>query len=308
MITEHEIQEKYGAALCALRSYQSVGFFSREYAILRSKEILNNTEKEFQEADADKKESFKQKLKIAQLLTYRELHEKMFLCIEDMAAIFSALIHPLEEFHMWIVKEPNVKNVFKNITDDKIYKAMKYRDISDYDESEENIVKKYREQSIKSHKKLFETILKFYTVNEKAYIRMKHGNSLFYNLDTIMIGDKETYVIPVEFNTRSIEQVDILLLNSFIYEKTFKLFQYIQEFQRILCEINTDFIENGGYYHPIGLVPEPDSKEDKELLERIISKYSPKKSTKYNINTMINLKANSKKIGTIIEFYNSIPL
>ena len=36
-MTKFEIREKYTAALCALRSYKNVGFFSREYAILRSR-------------------------------------------------------------------------------------------------------------------------------------------------------------------------------------------------------------------------------------------------------------------------------
>ena len=30
---EKGIEEKYGATLCALRSYKSIGFFSREYAL-----------------------------------------------------------------------------------------------------------------------------------------------------------------------------------------------------------------------------------------------------------------------------------
>lgn len=155
---------------------------------------------------------------------------------------------------------------------------------------------------------MFETILVFYTINEKAYIRMKHGNSLFYSLDTVNINGLDTFVIPVEYNTKSIEQVDMLMLNSFIYEKIYVLFQYIQEFQRILCDIYMDFIENGEIYHPIGLVPEPESEGDKELLERIVLKYTPKDAVKYNINTKISLNANLKKIETIINFYNNIPL
>lgn len=307
-MTEYEIQEKYVGALCALRSYKSVGFFSREYAILRSKESLNNVEEEFQKASDDKKDFFGKKLKIAKLLTYRELFEKMFLCIEDLAAIVSALIHPLEEFHIRVAKEPNIKKVFENITNEKIYEVMKYRDISDYEGFEADIVKKYRAMTIESQKNLFETILQFYKINEKAYIRMKHGNSLFYSLDTAMIGGLETFIIPVEYNTKIIENVDILMLNSFIYEQTYKLFQYIQQFQRMLCDINIDFIENGGLYHPIGLIPEPESEEDKKMLNEINVKYSPQKIVKYNINTMVNLKTNLKKINTIIEFYNSIPL
>lgn len=307
-MTAFEIQEKYGGALCALRSYKSVGFFSREYAILRSKETLNNAEEEFQKASDDKKCFFEKKLKIAKLLTYRELFEKMFLCIEDLAAIVSALIHPLEEFHIWVAKEPNIKKVFQNITKEKIYEAMKYRDVSDYEEFETDIVERYRAITVESHKNLFETILQFYKINEKAYIRMKHGNSLFYNLDTVMIGGLETFVIPVEYNTKEIENVDILMLNSFIYEQTYKLYQYIQQFQRILCDINMDFIENGGFYHPIGLIPEPESEEDKKILDKINLKYSSNEVVKYDINTMVNLTANLKKINTIVEFYNSIPL
>lgn len=308
LMTGNEIEEKYTAALCALRSYKSVGFFSREYAILRSREILDNVEKEFQEANDQNREMLEKTLKISQLLTYRELFEKMFLSIEDFAAIVSALMHPLEEFHVWVAKAPNIKKVFQNITDDKIYEVMKYRDISDYNECEANIVKKYRAKTIELSKKVFETILNFYILNEKAYIRMKHGNSLFYSINTVNIKGIDTFVIPVEYNTKSIEQVDMLLLNSFIYDKIYILFQYIQDFQRILCDINMDFIENGEIYHPIGLVQEPESMEDKELLEGIISKYTPKTAVRYNINTMINLKANLKKINTIIDFYNNIPL
>ena len=73
-MTGHEIEEKYTAALCALRSYKSVGFFSREYAILRSREILDNVEKEFQEADDQNREMIEQKLKISQLLTYTPVY------------------------------------------------------------------------------------------------------------------------------------------------------------------------------------------------------------------------------------------
>lgn len=141
-MTRFEIKEKYTAALCALRSYKSVGFFSREYSILRSREILDNVEKEFQEANDKNRELIDKKLKISQLLTYRELFEKMFLSIEDFAAIISALMHPLEEFHIWVAKASNIKKVFQNITDNKIYEIMKYRDISDYNECEANIVKK----------------------------------------------------------------------------------------------------------------------------------------------------------------------
>lgn len=307
-MTENEVKEKYGAALCALRSYYSVGFFSREYAILRSKEILDDVEKEYQEADDKGKDSLRPKLKSARLLTYRELFEKMFLCIEDLAAIFSALIHPLEEFHKWVAKTPNIKKVFQNITDDEIYKAMKYRDISDYNEDEISIIRKYRADAIESHKKVFETVLSFYKLNEKAYIRMKHGNSLFYNLDSVMIRQEETFIIPVEYNTKIIENVDILMLNSFIYQKTYRLFQYIQQFQRILCEINMNFIENGGHYHPVGLIPEPKSKADEEKINNIISKYWFQDNVKYNINTKIELKADLKKINSMVDFYNNIPL
>lgn len=45
---EKGIEEKYGATLCALRSYKSIGFFSREYAIMRSREILAETIKEYE--------------------------------------------------------------------------------------------------------------------------------------------------------------------------------------------------------------------------------------------------------------------
>lgn len=101
-------------------------------------------------------------------------------------------------------------------------------------------------------KNIFDLILKFYNINEKAYIRMKHGNSLFYSLDTFSINGEETFVIPVQYNTKEIEKVDVLLLNENIYRITRVLFNYIQDLQRVLCDMNIDFICDGGVYNPIG--------------------------------------------------------
>ena len=269
---EKGIEEKYGATLCALRSYKSIGFFSREYAIMRSREILAETIKEYESKSERDKEILLPKLKSAKLLTYRELFEKLILSIEDLAAIFTALTHPLNEFA----------------------------------EDEYQIVKKYRDIIFESHKKLFDTILKFYKINEKAYIRMKHGNSLFYTIDTIMIDGLESFVIPVQYNTKDIKNVDVLILNDFIYEKMYNLFYYIQQFERILCDLNEDFIASGEKYHPVGLIPKINDENEQKIIEAIIKKYSKKQT--FNINTKLSLSTSQEKINNIIEFYKKIPL
>lgn len=110
---DNEIVEKYGPTLCAFNSYKSVGFFSREYAILRSEEMLNDVIEEYNKSDEEQKKSLSSKIKSAQLLTYRELFEKMFLCIEDLAVIVSGLMHDLDKFNIKVAKSPNVKRYLK---------------------------------------------------------------------------------------------------------------------------------------------------------------------------------------------------
>lgn len=303
---EKGIEEKYGATLCALRSYKSIGFFSREYAIMRSREILAETIKEYESKSERDKEILLPKLKSAKLLTYRELFEKLILSIEDLAAIFTALTHPLNEFAEYVTKEPNIKKAFSNITDEKIMCALKYGNIDYYEKDEYQIVKKYRDIIFESHKKIFDTILKFYKINEKAYIRMKHGNSLFYTIDTIMIDGLESFVIPVQYNTKDIKNVDVLILNDFIYEKMYNLFYYIQQFERILCDLNEDFIASGEKYHPVGLIPKINDENEQKIIEAIIKKYSKKQT--FNINTKLSLSTSQEKINNIIEFYKKIPL
>lgn len=302
---ERTVQEKYGPTLCAIRSYKSIGFFSREYAILRSKEILEETILEFESKSETEKEKFLSKVNTAKLLTYRELFEKLMLSIEDLAAIFYALTFPLEDFAVNITKEPKITNVFSKITDEKIRLIFKYGNVSDYEEDEFDIVKKYRDRFIEVCREYLNIILQFYEINKKAYIRMKHGNSLFYTTDTVKIEGIDTFVIPVQYNTKVVDNVDVLLLNEYIYEKMYKLFNFIQELSRVLCDINEEYVLSGEKHHPVGLIVEPLDQVEKEKIEAIIQKYSVKQYI--DVNTMLNIKANLKKIDKIMDFYKKIP-
>ena len=167
-------------------------------------------------------------------------------------------------------------------------------------------VKKYRDIAFESYKKFFDTILEFYKINEKAYIRMKHGNSLFYTIDTIMIDGLESFIIPVQYNTKDIKNVDVLILNDFIYDKMYNLFYYVQQFERILCDLNEDFIASGEKYHHVGLIPEIINENEQKIIEEIIKKYSEK--LHFNINTKISLNTSPEKINNIIGFYKKIQL
>ncbi len=135
---------------------------------------------------------------------------------------------------------------------------------------------------------------------------MKHGNSLFYTIDTIMIDGLESFVIPVQYNTKDIKNVDVLILNDFIYEKMYNLFYYIQQFERILCDLNEDFIASGEKYHPVGLIPKINDENEQKIIEAIIKKYSKKQT--FNINTKLSLSTSQEKINNIIEFHKKIPL
>jgi hypothetical protein len=307
MESKEEIIKKYGAALCALYSYKSVGFFSREYSILRSQEILSEAIKQYNEAPREEQLKMHNKVKASKLLTYRELFEKMFLCIEDLAAIIHGVLKGLESFHIEIVKSPSVKKTLSGLTDEKIFRMLRYRDIGDYEPQEQEYVKSIREPMIDQLKHIIALILEFYELNEKAYNRMKHGNSLFYTLDTFTINNEETFVIPVQYNTKEIEKVDVLVLNETIYTKTWKLFNYIQSLLRIICDMNIDFIQGGGEYHPLGLVIEPKNEAESEMNSKLIEKYSKTKDI-YNISTNVSIISREEKIQNIVKFYNKIPL
>ena len=121
-----------------------------------------------------------------------------------------------------------------------------------------------------------------------------------------MIDGLESFIIPVQYNTKDIKNVDVLILNDFIYDKMYNLFYYVQQFERILCDLNEDFIASGEKYHHVGLIPEIINENEQKIIEEIIKKYSEK--LHFNINTKISLNTSPEKINNIIGFYKKIPL
>lgn len=306
-MNENDIQEIYAPTLCALNSYISIGLFSREFGVRNCFEKLKQVKEEYNNASNEEKEKLKEKVEITKLLVYRELFEKTFLSLEDLAAIVSALVKDLKDFHIEVSKEPTILKALSKITKEKVYKMLKYKDISSYDKEDREYIQEKRDEVVKSIQNMCAYICEFFKKNKMAYMRMKHGNSLLYSTSKCSVDGEEYFVLPVEYNPKNIDHVDILIFNEAICKKILKLFWYIQDFSRLLCEINRQYIECGCYEDPIGTLLLDEEKEQ-EKIDMLRKKYWNHDMKKYNCNTQSLLTCNKKKIKNIINFYNSLNL
>lgn len=309
MKEQEKFIDKHGPALCALNAYISVGISSREYAARCAQNNLMEEYKKFNYKDSNDVDKFIEKYNALEVLTYQTLFVQMYLLIEDTVAILDSLTKDLCKFHENIAKNHNIENVLKSLSknDLLIKKILKFGDIDATDEAEKSEIEKKRMRAIDNFKTLIQIVLEFYQRHHIAYNKVKHGNSLFYNLDTQIIGSEKTYIIPVSYNSKEIEKTEILLLNKTIYEKTWTLFGYLSDFLRLVCHINKDFIEHYGKEDNACSIIILDENDFKYLMRKYSVFTDDSVDDKLNVDTRVLLTINEKKITDLFNFYTSLP-
>lgn len=299
-MNEEQIKEKYAGTINSLMNYMHIGIISRTFMMQNHCENL---------ADIIKKNNTNEKSKseeISELLTYKELFERLCLVIEDFSIIFNALSLELSDFHKNILHQPNVEKILQKIDKASIYKVLKYDDISYMANEDKEVIECYRNKNIKMILEINNYMQEFIKYNWLIYTKLKHGNTVIYNYEKINLDNIPTYVLPVMYNTKKPQEVRALVLNYPIYKKMLMLFNSILILTESFCETNYEYICNCELENILGSVyVDSFSKNEYLKVKEILKKY-PKKSNHYDINLCLKWDADINKIKDIINMYKKI--
>lgn len=243
---------------------------------------------------------------ITELLIYKELFERLCLVIEDFSIIFNALSLELSEFHRNILHQPKVESIIKNIDKNSIYKVLKYDDLSYMTNDDKSIIEEIRNNSVDIVLEIKRYIEKFLEHNWLIYTKLKHGNTVIYNYNKIVLDGINTYVLPVMYNTKEPKKTKPLILNYNIYLKMQLLFDSILILTKSFCDTNYNYICSCETENILGEIYTDTMDENMiKKVKDILKKY-PKGTSYYNISLQVKFESELEKLKNIIDMYKEM--
>jgi len=194
--------------------------------------------------------------------------------IEDYTGICSALWGNLRDFPKAIINENSPKKIMEQFSDEKLNILLRYAPLNEkrLSSKEINLIQYIRENNITYIKKYNEKLKYFIKLYWIFFTKYKHGNTLLYQFEEIIINGERTMIIPAIYNSKNPSIATSIIVNKSIYELWKSISDFLFIVNKNIAGRAITYIETGG-----NLLIEYSSlnklkKEEEELAIKIIEK------------------------------------
>lgn len=288
--------EKYAGVLAFLNNY-NIALTSRNF-------MLNNHEQELYKILEEKEKGKpKEGIDFIEMSFYKEMFEKVCIAIEDFCDIIYALSMELNLFNKNIISQPNPQNILKSINQEKLKIVFKHRDLDGLRSEEKTLIENLRKRNFDTVLEFIDILIKFIDENWIIYTKIKHGNTVIYGMEKINICGFDTFIMPVFYNTKSVEKPKLLILNYSVYRILKDLFVSLQGLSNDLCVINYNYICRNEEKFIINNIYFSMNENDIQKTKMILERYDKGVFTRLNVSVQLN--TDMDKIHEVLDFYSN---
>lgn len=236
---------------------------------------------------------------------YIELLVRICELIEDYTGICSALWGNLKDFPKSILTQKSPKNIIEQLNDEKLNILLRYTPLNEiYLSLEEiNLIQYIREKNITYIKKYNEKLKYFIKLYWTFFNKYKHGNTLIYQFNPIIINGERTVIIPAIYNSKNPSITTSIIVNKRIYELWKTIFDFLVIINKNIIGRTIMYIETGGNLLIEYSCLDELKKEEKELAIKIIEKYRLNFPS-FNINAKVNINIEPKILKKHLDILN----